>query len=404
MLNLCFKQHNSLLSGTDTHPMEGIEIRIFDDKDTDERKIHQIPTEERSIQSLGCVKKLYGGAFSGHADAFREEEQRIVDCFVEEASSYRYLPNKDVVENARRLRRNSGSVVQHIRAVFEIEIDRYLRKLAETLSDKSTPLQWDLNTNTCQGFAEKLLRGLKITNLFHQVPRNYFSDAEARYEKSWKCPRYLLSFGKDIDTPIALLRPSVKSLVWRYYHAKRDYCDMIEYAEQYRTKLCDMPTGAWEVLCAEDVTRESDQAIRRHSLALTDALWTLPRDTLSIVQTHLMRNRSRYSDTEGRNLNKQQWVSNRLRVLHQLDVFGCLCSSLSSAILEEVGKKPDMIPSYYFPQGDPHGTLHVEEWISEFHGLMMIRGRERDWLKRGIAHSVRKLRIGDSRESGDGWG
>ncbi|KAK7968838.1 hypothetical protein PG988_007911 [Apiospora saccharicola] len=395
----------SLLSGIENDPMEGIEVRIFDNKQSGERMIRRVPTEERSIQFLGCAKKVYGGAFCGHADAFREEEQRIVDCFVEKASSYRYLPNKDVIANARRLSLHSKGVVKKIRDVFEIEINTYLQKLAETLSDKSTPLRWDLHTNNCQEFAQKLLRNLNIACLFHKLPRNYFSDDTARFKKRWPYLRYLLSFGEQIDTPIALLRPQVKSLVWRYYHAKRDYCDMIEFAEHFRTKRCVMPTDAWEVLCDEDLATGEDSIAKVHGLTLAGALWTLPRDTLSIIQTHLMRDWSRYSDTEGRKLTKHQWVVNRLRVLHQLDMFGSLSSSLLSAIIEEVGKTPDAIHYCYSPTGEAHGTLHVTERVIQAPGIMFVTGRERDWMKREISHIVQKLKlkylskVGDIHES-----
>ncbi|KAK8054983.1 hypothetical protein PG993_000210 [Apiospora rasikravindrae] len=382
--------------------MDGIELRIFDDKQSGERKLHRVVAEERSIQFLGCVKKVYGGAFCGHTDAFREDEKLVVDSFVEKAASYRYLPNKDVLENARRLHRHSSSVVQQIRAVFETEIESYLQKLAETLSDKGTPLRWDLNSNNCQGFAQKLLSNINIFKLFHPMPVNYFSDDTVPSKKRWPCSRYLLSFGPDIDTPMALLRPQVKSLIWRYYHAKRDYCDMIEYAEQFRTKRCVMPTGAWEVLCDEDIAMGQDPTTKSHELTLTDALWTIPRDTLSIIQTHLMRDWSRYSDTEGRKLNQHQWVINRLRALHQLDVFSCLCSSLLSAIIEEVGKTPDTFDPYYFPTGEAHGTLHVRERVIQYPGIMFITGRERDWMKREITYAVQKMKKRIRHEAGDG--
>lgn len=404
MLNLCFKPQKSLLHDFDENTMEGTELRIYDDKLSNQRKIDHVPTPERIIQFLGCTKMVYGGAFSGHADVFRGEEERIVACFVEEAVSYQYLASKNVAENSRRLRQRSSSIVQQIRAVFETEINSYLRKFAETLSDHNTPLRWDLNDNNCQGFAQKLLRNLETANLFHPLPENYFSNDAVKGKKEWPWPRYLLSFGQHIDTPMALLRPQVKSLIWRYYHAKRDYCDMIEYAEQFRTtrKLSVFPTDTWEVLCDEDGAIGNESKINQDS-TLTDALWTLPRDTLSIIQTHLMRDRSRYTDAVGRRLNHHYWIVNRLRILHQSDLFSCLCSSLLSALLAEAGTKPDeVLFQYSFPSAEMHGMLHVKEGVVMYPGIAFVTGRERDWWKREVGYSWRKLRKGRRGEAGNG--
>jgi len=393
--SLCLKPREALLFAADPKRDEttDLDVHIFDDKVSGERKIDQVLAINRERHFLGSVKKIYGGTFSGHADAFREGEQEIIKCFIETADSFQYLPGKDVAANRKRLFRHSALVVGKIQELFGNEVEIYLQHFANAISSLSTPLRWHLDTNNCQHFTRNLLNQLNISNLFHRLPKNYFDDETVKKKKQWPIPRYLLSFGPDIDTPIALLRPQVRSLIWNFYHQKRDDCDMTEFAEQFRTKACPAPTDAWEILCDEDVISKYDAAARTHRLSMIDALWAIPRDTVSILQTGLMRSWARHSDNEGRSLSPRQWVLNRLRILHQVDAFASLCSGLAAAILRELGNNIELLSRYYYPTAETYGTLHASEKVVVYHrmGIMFITGRERDWWKREVKHMIDTL-------------
>ncbi|RDW66953.1 hypothetical protein BP5796_09702 [Coleophoma crateriformis] len=385
--SLCLKPQEALLYDTDQcNERTDLEVRIFDDKISSERKLDQVLAVSRERHFLGSVKKIYGGAFSGHAEAFRDLEQEIIKCFVKTADSFQYLPGKAVLANQKRLFRLSALVVSKIQEIFGQEVKIYLQHFANALASPSTPIRWDLDTNNCQHFAQNLLKGLNTSTLFHLIPGNYFDDETVKQKKKWPIPRYLLSFGHDIDTPIALLRPQVRSLVWNFYHQKRDDCDMIEFAERFRTEACVAPTEAWEILCG--FTPEFDATTKTHKLSVIDALWTIPRDSISILQTHLMRSWARHSTNGGRCLSPKEWVLNRLRILHQLDVFACLSSGLATATLLELGTHTEFLSSYYYPTATSHGTLHVSEKIVNYHGIRFIMGRERDWWNREMKHMI----------------
>jgi hypothetical protein len=393
--SLCLKPREALLFAADPQRDEttDLEVHVFDDKASGERKFDQVLAINRERHFLGSVKKIYGGAFSGHADAFREGEKEIIKCFIETADSFQYLPGKALAANRKRLFRHSALVVGKIQDLFGSEVEIYLQHFANAISSTSTPLRWDLDTNNCQHFTRNLLNQLDTSNLFHRFPKNYFDNETVRKKKQWPYPRYLLSFGPDIDTPIALLRPQDRSLIWNFYHQKRDNCDMTEFAEQFRTKACPAPTDAWEILCDEDVTSEYDAATRTYRLSMIDALWTIPRDTVSILQTGLMRSWARHWDNEGRSLSPRQWVLNRLRILHQVDVFASLCSGLAAAIILELGNNIERLSRYYYPTAAMHGTLHVSEKVVGCHlmGIMFITGRERDRWKREVKHRIDTL-------------
>jgi hypothetical protein len=371
------------------------EMRIFDEQSSGERKLDKVPAVNRQRRVLASAKKIYGGAFSGHTDAFRVEEEEIINCFVKSANLFVYLPGKTVAANGKRLLQRAAVVVDKIRALFKDEVDIYLQHFSSVISTPSIPLRWDLDANNCQHFSQNLLRQLNISRLFHQIPNNYFNNERVKQKKQWPCPRYLLSFGSKIDTPIALLRPQDRSLIWIFYHSKRDDYDIIEYAEKFRTNACPVPTDAWEILCGEDITSNHAPAGQANELSMADALWKLPRDTISILQIQLMRGWARYSSNEGRSLSPKQWTLNRLRILHQLDAFASMASGLVTAINLELEKKSEFFPLYCHPDSDVSGTLYVsEKVIFVYRGdilIMFVTGRERDRWRRESKHLIHRL-------------
>lgn len=339
--------------------MVDYELRIFDEQSSGARSIQRFPAVPREIRVLGSAKKIYGGAFSGHADAFREEEHKIIMCFIETASSFEISVGRDVDVNRRRLFRHADKIMVQIRHLFENEVDMYLQHIAGVMSTSSTPLRWNRNTNNCQHFSENLLRPLDTSALFHKIPSNYFSDEDVKRKKKWPILRYLLSFGHAIDTPMALLSPQDRSLIWIFYHHKRDEHDIVEMGEILRSKPCWAPTDAWDVLCDEHVPANETTVATTNRLSLSDALWSLPRDTLSIIQTQLMRSWAKHSSNEGRPLSPKQWVLNRLRTLHQLDVFASLCSSFAMATIMERATRPKLNLLSYGLDANRFGTLYV---------------------------------------------
>lgn len=391
------KPQTKLLFDPEDDQMKDIEMHIFDDEASGLRTFCTKPRESRDKSFLGSVKKVYGGAFTGHVDAFRQEEHEVIECFMNTAESFSYLPGKGVSANRKRLFRHSHPIVEGLRGLFGNEVDIYLKSFADAISKPENPLQWDLNDNNCQQFSRNLLSPLEdsISNLFHRIPRNFYDGETARMKKEWPWPRYLLSFGPEIDTPMALLRPQDRSLFWNFYHKKRDDCDTIEFAEQFRERACPAPADAWKILCDSDLDPEHEHSTRIHDMSISDALWALPRDSVSILQTHLMRSWERYSSSEDRILSPKQWILNRLRVLTYLNIFGSLCSGLAVAQLLELGRNINYLPLYYYPTASEHGILYVSErvvaWRTGPIWLAFITGRERDRWKRETRHEMDKF-------------
>jgi hypothetical protein len=261
--------------------------------------IRKFYKSERDRHVLGCGKKVCGGAFSGHNAHFAEGERAAIRCLLDAGSTFQ-MDVKSVGRVARsrkRLHEVSQPILDAIRKTFGHEISLYLQHFAKVLADRGNHLKWDPRRNNCQIFATALLKGLPIQGIFHLLPRNFPHEEEVRNKKDWPFPRYSLSFGPSIDTPMALLRPQPRSILWNFYHKKRDNCDIIEFGEAYRTKPCAFPTEPWEVLDGIEDTG-------RKEISLVDALWSIPRDSVSILHTHLLRGASQYSNPEQRALTK----------------------------------------------------------------------------------------------------
>lgn len=196
-----------------------------------------------------------------------------------------------------------------------------------------------------------------------------------------------MCFGSAIDTPIALLRPQTRSLICNFYHTKRDNCDLIEFGESYRRKRFAYPTDSWEML---DSVEDSGLI----TISLVYALWSIPRDSVSILHTHIFRSVSKYSNAEHQALAKEQWVENRLRVLHQLDVFASLRGGLAAALMEQRIEKRHLLTKCDSPNAEIYGTMHADENIvrAAQSRLLIITGRERYGVMQEIKHATHTIR------------
>jgi hypothetical protein len=364
---------------------------VYDDKDSGKRFLDTGYCKRKGGRFLGCVKKVMGGAFSAHEDIFADGEHNILTKFLEAKAAFPAHMDMSISDPIRhyraKLQRLADAVVEDIKNTFAQEVTFYLTHFAKVLANTLNPLGWNLIRNNCQKFYTTLLKGLPIDSAFHRAAEescNYEGQSNRSYAPT---PHYCLSFGFDIDTPAGNMyfeqRPQIRSIIWNYYRRKRDYCDIIEFSEQFRTRLCARPLVPWEVL---DVT---DNSSTPHN-TLVDVLWALPRDSISILQTHLQRNSYRYSTNEGKAVSECDWYENRLRVLHQLHVFTSLSSGLARAIKEQAVERN--LSQIRFLNAKEFGTLYASEKITVYPGAFYrVSGRERDGIKRDLEYNVKKL-------------
>ena len=153
------------------------------------------------------------------------------------------------------------------------------------------------------------------------------------------------------------MRPQHWSVVWAFYHGNRDNCDLIEYAERTVLKQASIPPH----LRRMSVLKCSESGSDLSAEALVDSLWELPRDILSMLQTHLLRRSEKYSSPQGFSPTQQEWVKNRLQVLLQLDSFACFAGAWGSAWLAEIIQEPRPVVTPWLLAGCRHLWQHARE-------------------------------------------
>lgn len=392
--SLCFKTVNALLYSENDRQSgrpETQAVVLF--QDGQQRYLRLSSQAQRDRQLLASVKRIYGGAFSGRDARLHQREEAVVRRLMTPSNSFRYLPSKSVSANYNRLHAEAAKVTSLVREMINHDVNLYLKRLSTALLDHKIVLRWNARSNTCQDFANNILREPRFEGLFPKLPREFVTDESVRANPAYAGLRYLVSFGTTIDTPIALLRPQPRNVVWRFYHGIRDNCDLIEYAEGVTNKQASIPPHLRRISVLQYPEPAADVSVDD----LVDSLWELPRDTLSTLQMHLLRRREKYSSPQGFALTQRQWVMNRLQILQQLDVFGSLAGAWGSGWLAEFLRKPDgLLLKGYWPTAATYGTMHVSEKVQtigrRWWGLGFVTGREREWWKRETYYKFSKIR------------
>ena len=392
--SLCYESTASLLfDKSDAHSGQiETSAAILFEKDT--RRIIQIESRvQRYRQLLASVKRVYGGAFSGRDVRLREKEAAVVHSLIEASDSFRYIGSKSVAANRTRLHAKATRVMALVRDLISHDVDTHLKKFCSVLLDSETTLRWHPISNTCQDFADRLLRDKMFEGILPKFPREFLTDVNVRAEPKLSCIRYVVSMGTSIDTPLALLSPQHRSVVWRYYHEIRDNCDLIEYAERVTQKQASIPQHVRRIL----VPNSPESAFDMSVVDVVDQLWQLPRDTLSMLQTHLLRTSEKYSSAQGLRLTRREWAVQRLRVLWQLDLFASFAGAWASTWLAEFVERPEKLLSHGFlPDAATYGTVHAGEKTRNFRvgsrSYHVLTGRERSRWKVEMRYELSRLK------------
>jgi hypothetical protein len=129
-------------------------------------------------------------------------------------------------------------------------------------------------------------------------------------------------------------------------------------------------------------------------VSLVNALWTIPRDPIYILYTRFLSESSKYASLRKKLLTIEQWVQNRLRVLHQLDIFASLSDALIAALMEQRIEKRHIITKSKHPLAEDSGDLHLGESYKtvDVCGISFspLSGCKTNWHKQEWKHLVRE--------------
>lgn len=338
---------------------------LFENETGLQRRLQPCRRVVEDRRFLASIKQVYGGTFSGYRTELHQKEKTVIDLLVTVSDSLIVNPSKSAAMNRKILHSAAAVVLKALQELINPGVDAHLERLSTTLLQRETVLRWNVRTNSCQDFTNSLLRD-DFTGLYPEVSQSHTvgTDATARRDCPWA--RYLFCFKDSIDPPqVYRNNTQHRSIIWQFYETSRNNLDLIEFTERTLEQVSSDKSTSWEVLLQRPMlaSAKSCAAEELPKSIIVDALWELPRDTMSLLQTQLLRRRERFSSPEGYALTKEEWITNRLKVLQQLDIFACLAGGMGLAWLAEFEQYPEDLKELVFPHSDMYGTLHASERI-----------------------------------------
>ncbi|KAK5053076.1 hypothetical protein LTR84_002050 [Exophiala bonariae] len=341
-------------------------------KKSQDLRILRSPRDVRSRRILGSVKRVYGGAFSGYFTNpdHRRLESSAIDTLREQAALCTFRAGSSTKGRQKKLSRLADKVVQALKPQLEREVGAQLNRLATLMMSKSTKMQWNV-FNNCQMFVDRMLRGKDFEYTYPRFPK-HLDNAKSRVY-----PRYLISFGDGLDGAI-VNRQQSNSFVSTFCKNKRDQADLIEFiVSQFEKRLLSEEAASlpgskihevaeylrpWMTLLLEPSAPDSPN-MARLSDATANLLWEMPRDTLSILQTHIFRPPSKYTNARSKALDQLEWLGNRLLVLRMLDEFASLAGGFGTALFEMFRNDQASVTGVIIPKSRVFGTIRADERV-----------------------------------------
>ncbi|KAJ9667256.1 hypothetical protein H2201_002457 [Coniosporium apollinis] len=348
---------------------------VFKDKTSRTRRLLHEPRKIPARNTLASVKCAYGAAFSGYIDADALKEAAVIDAFISASRRCNFGPAKSVRARHRHLHRVAGGVIDKLCDLISNQVDVHLRRLAKILIDPGTNVSWHMVRNNCQKLIDRLLSGKDFEYIFPRLPKPDARQGARAASQALQWPRYLISFGDRIDSS-SFSVPQPNSFVTKFRSRRGSQGDLIDFIEfvlgidqlEFPADEVDrVSSDRWrEILLLPFVDGGEDHSDGNLTAEVIDTLWLLPRDTLSILQTHILRPYTRYFNATGNRLNLQEWIINRLRLLRQLDVFSSLAGGLGSALLSLFVQDMVVAQTFIIPKSRVFGTARADDRILIF--------------------------------------
>ncbi|CEJ86953.1 hypothetical protein VHEMI04258 [[Torrubiella] hemipterigena] len=332
-----------------------------------ERALERYMLDVEKKHTLGAVKQVYGGVFSGYLETSLEEEE-VIKIFLKQAKRCNLTGSKKLKTQREVLLDASRAICAAIKGLLGRRISATLLQLSQSLMDDS--LLFNTIFRNCQSFVNQLLVKQALGTLF-PVPNatdNSWSKSKKRFSEP--TTTYLLSFGDqliarhdDIQQP--------NSVVAAFLLNGSMGFDLIRFITLlltiHTTRLKDAQSQAvemqddWSELLLQPLA--TDKAQRQLNSELINMLWLLPRDTLSILSSHLLRPYKAYQELEDGNFGPEQWITNRLRLLRQLDVFASMAGGFGSALIQTLTRSEVLSKHVAAPHSLVYGLMRADERI-----------------------------------------
>ncbi|KAK3298106.1 uncharacterized protein B0H64DRAFT_423943 [Chaetomium fimeti] len=304
-------------------------------------RAEEFPFRPRPI--LACLKRVYSAAFSGFPERAQLREGAVVQRLMELGNSYMSLPRE---KEALRRRSALKELAEGLRSSLEIclggEVDKHLSRIANILVERKDRGEWSILTNNCQLLVNLLLGGDDFEYVIPLPPKDL-------KEESFRWPRYLISFGNHIEGfGKSLYQPNGLITQYNQSNPAVDY-DLIEYISKCVNTPSESHSKSLARLCWFPSTSLCSQVF-------LDTLWSLPGDSLSLLQFHLLRPPHKYR------LNEEAWIKNRLCVMQALGVMATFMGAIGNALHRHlVARDGFLLSQITIPPARVLGNVRADE-------------------------------------------
>ena len=362
---------------------------LYKDMTSREPRLLQRSHSPSGRSVLCCVKRVYGAAFSGYPASMSDTASSILDIFVLEARKCKFKPSKTVESRRRQLHRSAEIVTKLIKEILGHEVRKYLNRTASLLLNPDARFTWRMLGNNCQRLVDRLLTGKDFEYTFPRLPKGFGSVGSPDLWKKIPWPRYLISFGDRVEgKDISIQQPN--SSVTKFCHRNSSDGDIIDFLEFEIHQVGRIGGNSCFKHLSELALVIPQPGSENYWQLSNNALWDLPRDSLSILQYHLLRPSSRYSTISGQAVYETQWMQSRIRALHQLDTIASYTGALGSALLDLFYREPNITSKVTIPKSRVFGSLRADEKVriirsGSVMGYVIARRQER--LTKALGHA-----------------
>ncbi|KAL4946413.1 hypothetical protein BDV06DRAFT_218341 [Aspergillus oleicola] len=333
-----------------------------------DRRVYEATKRAKERRFLCSRKQLSGGLFTNYNHSrpgWKIAEDTIVELFLNVAAVWTAAksPMGREEDNRGLLQNCAVELTETMKSFLSEEIDLHLFLLAQKLG-KTQKLAYSRMSSNCQDFCNGLLEYDSYT---HPIFNSIYPfipvclSPEIQQEPDDRSLSYLQSFVRPLQYPIpgSSKRAMLGSAVTMYSSYAQNDADMIDHVYGVRFGV-DHDDGFSlgfsihgekgrgdpyllkdeEMSCSDRFasTYSSERVGPVLSCSITDHLLDCPVDNLSILSTHLHRQKKYYIDPESQeflvNLPPAAWVTNRLQVLRRLKLLHDFLAEIAAQFQE----------------------------------------------------------------------
>jgi hypothetical protein len=289
--------------------------------------------------------------FSGYYSRQQVFEDLVIKMILGGAKKYQEHPLRIQSANYNSLLNIARNLIEPLKLMMGSQIKMILQVFARVIFDKNTNLRWSQYSNNCQSFCDAIIHQPEFSSLFPQ-----HTQLSSIRESEGPKLDYLLSFRTDeqLGRMIEKSRLSIGPLL-TFFKQLHNPVNVLDAQEG----PVNQGANGSPSLCA----RLLGWNCQSEECNLIDHVWTNPAEFISVLQIHLLMDRSHYvQESKGEDdiptpLDDLQWIQNRVAVLQAIDCFITSAAGLSRTfqqrLLADESLKWAPPPPHCIPQDWP---------------------------------------------------